>query len=250
VLSSTGRSEARIFERFAREENIPNVHSDFSRLGRHITGQSVGLVLGGGGARGAAHVGMLKALREAGIPVDRVGGVSMGALVGGVWCWTRDLVDMANRSRAYFDKLAGAGLGALFDMTYPTTSIFTGAYFNWTLSSTFDDDLNIEDLWLPFFCVTSDITACKERVHTRGTFWKYCRASMTYAWLLPPLCDPEDGHLLMDGCYVNNVPGDVMARQHCKYIIAIDVTAVDDRDLTNYGDHLNGERLLLKHLIS
>ena len=63
---------------------------------------------------------------------------------------------------------------------------------------------------------------------------------MSYAWLLPPLCDPVDGHLLMDGCYVNNVPGDVMATQGCKYILAIDVTALDDRDLTNYGDTLSG----------
>lgn len=68
-------------------------------------------------------------------------------------------------------------------------------------------------MWLPFFCVTTDITVSRERVHTTGLFWKYCRASMSYAWLLPPLCDPVDGHLLMDGCYVNNVPGDVMAEK-------------------------------------
>ena len=67
---------------------------------------------------------------------------------------------------------------------------------------------------------------------------------MSYAWLLPPLCDPLDGHLLMDGCYVNNVPGDVMAAQGCKYILAVDVTTLDDRDLTNYGDSLSGWWLL------
>ena len=48
---------------------------------------------------------------------------------------------------------------------------------------------------------------------------------MSYAWLLPPICDPVDGHLLMDGCYVNNVPGDVMLRSSCSHIIVVDVTA-------------------------
>jgi lysophospholipid hydrolase len=71
---------------------------------------------------------------------------------------------------------------------------------------------------------------------------------MSYAWVLPPLCDPVDGHLIMDGCYVNNVPGDVMAAQGCKYILAIDVAAVDDRDLTNYGDSLSGWWVLLQKL--
>ena len=64
---------------------------------------------------------------------------------------------------------------------------------------------------------------------------------MSYAWLLPPICDPVDGHLLMDGCYVNNVPGDVMLRSSCSHIIVVDVTAPDDTDLFNYGDTLRSE---------
>ena len=69
---------------------------------------------------------------------------------------------------------------------------------------------------------------------------------MSYSWLLPPICDPADGHLLMDGCYVNNVPGDVMLRSNCSHIIVVDVTARDDDDLTNYGDDLSGWWLLWK----
>jgi len=75
----------------------------------------------------------------------------------------------------FFSALAKPVIGPMLDLTYPNTAIFTGAYFNWTLSSTFGEDLNIEDLWLPFFCVSTDITAVRERVHTKGTFWKYCR---------------------------------------------------------------------------
>jgi lysophospholipid hydrolase len=228
------------------QTQVPNIHSDFSRLARHISGTSVGLVLGGGGARGAAHIGMLKAIQEAGIPIDKIGGVSIGAFVGGLWGSSRDMTTVTQQARSWFHVLAYQKLGPLFDFTYPICAIFTGAYFNSTLSNLFGSDLMIEDMWLPFFCCTTDISLSQERIHYQGIFWKYCRASMTYAWFLPPLCDPVDGHLLMDGCYVNNVPGDVMARQNCRYILAIDVTAVDDRNLTNYGDSLSGWWLLWK----
>ena len=135
------------------------------------------------------------------------------------------------------------------DLTYPLTSLFSGKYFNWTLTDIFGTELCIEDLWLPFFCISTDITTSKQRVHTKGTFWTYCRATMNYAWLLPPMCDPEDGHLLMDGCYINNVPGDVMGDNDCKHILAVDVVALDDRDLTDYGDYLNGFWLCGKVMI-
>jgi lysophospholipid hydrolase len=236
------RSQSKIIDYYDRVmlEQVPNIHSDYSRLGRHITGASVGLVMGGGGARGAAHIGMLKAIQEAGIPVDRLGGVSIGAFMGGLWGSSRDMTMVTQKARNYFEGLANHLMAPVFDFTYPITSLMSGRYFNGTLMEVFGTELEIEDLWLPFFCCSTDITLSQERVHTKGSFWRYCRASMSYAWFLPPLCDPVDGHLLMDGCYVNNVPGDVMAGQGCKYILAIDVTAIDDRVLYNYGDYLSG----------
>lgn len=79
----------------------PNMHSDFSRLARWLTGNSVGLVLGGGGARGAAHVGMLKAIQEAGIPIDMVGGVSIGAFMGALWCSERNITSVTQKAREW-----------------------------------------------------------------------------------------------------------------------------------------------------
>lgn len=79
----------------------PNMHSDFSRLARWLTGNSVGLVLGGGGARGAAHVGMLKAIQEAGIPIDMVGGVSIGAFMGALWCVDRNIATVTQKAREW-----------------------------------------------------------------------------------------------------------------------------------------------------
>lgn len=82
-------------------QSEPNVHSDFSRLARWLTGKSVGLVLGGGGARGSAHVGMIKSIQEAGIPIDMVGGVSIGAFMGALWCRDRDITTMTQKAREW-----------------------------------------------------------------------------------------------------------------------------------------------------
>ncbi|MGH0182823.1 UNVERIFIED_CONTAM: hypothetical protein FKN15_010087 [Acipenser sinensis] len=62
------------------------------------------------------------------------------------------------------------------------------------------------DLWIPYFNITTDIIASAMRVHTGGSLWRYVRASMSLSGYLPPLCDPKDGHLLMDGGYINNLP--------------------------------------------
>ena len=62
-------------------------------------------------------------------------------------------------------------------------------------------------MWIPYFCVTTDITECMMRVHTAGCLWRYVRSSMSLSGYMPPLCDPVDGHLLLDGGYVNNLPG-------------------------------------------
>lgn len=79
----------------------PYIHSDFSRLARWLTGNSVGVVLGGGGARGAAHVGMVKAILEAGIPIDMVGGVSIGAFMGALWCMEKNITTMTQKAREW-----------------------------------------------------------------------------------------------------------------------------------------------------
>lgn len=82
-------------------QSEPNIHSDFSRLARWLTGKSVGLVLGGGGARGSAHVGMIKAIQESGIPIDMVGGVSIGAFMGALWCRERNITTVTQKAREW-----------------------------------------------------------------------------------------------------------------------------------------------------
>uniref|UniRef100_A0AAQ4PX27 lysophospholipase n=1 Tax=Gasterosteus aculeatus aculeatus TaxID=481459 RepID=A0AAQ4PX27_GASAC len=225
-------------------EKCPDRHSDFSRLARILTGNGIALVLGGGGARGCSQVGILRALNEAGIPVDMVGGTSIGSLMGALYAEEKNNSRMRVRARewamdmtSYFKKI--------LDLTYPVTSMFSGASFNSGLRSVFKGK-QIEDLWLPYFNITTDITASSMRVHTDGSLWRYVRASMSLSGYLPPLCDPKDGHLLMDGGYINNLPADVARSMGAKVVIAIDVGSRDETDLTNYGDSLNGWWLLWK----
>merc|ERR1719509_221343 len=237
----------RIYDLYSRVMvNQPDIHSDISRVSRYITGASIGLVLGGGGARGAAHLGMLQSIIEAGIPIDKVGGVSIGAFITALWATHRDLEEINERAKVWFGKMHN-WRGAL-DLTYPITSIFKGTYFNTGTIEALSEDLDIEDLWIPFYCISTNVSRSRQRLHTSGSLWSYVRASMSYAWILPPICDPVDGDLLMDGCYVNNVPGDIMLNSGCEHILVVDVTAPDPTDLTNYGVALSGWWLLWKKL--
>ncbi|KAE9551779.1 hypothetical protein FO519_005016 [Halicephalobus sp. NKZ332] len=198
-----------------------DVNTDFARLGRVLTGNAIGLVLGGGGARGASHIGVIKALQHYGIPVDIVGGTSIGSMVGGLYAENPWKIDKLNlRAHSWFDMMSSLWR-KIWDLTYTHSAMFTGAGFNQTLQDLFSD-IMIEDLWLPYFCITTDITSSEMRVHRSGPLWMYARASMSLAGYLPPLCDPNDSHLLLDGGYVNNVPADVMRSIGARVVIAVD----------------------------
>lgn len=224
-------------------KTCPSADNDFSRLARYVSGKSIGLVLGGGGARGAAHLGVIKALREANIPIDMIGGVSIGAFMGALWAQETDFTPVTQLARDWSIKMTSRWRQIL-DLTYPTTAMFTGAAFNRTIHEAFGDR-QIEDLWIPYFTVTTDLTSSAPRIHRHGSLWRYVRSSMSLSGYLPPLCDPIDGHLLLDGGYVNNLPADVMHNvMGAKTILAIDVGSQDETDLTDYGDTLNGWWLL------
>ncbi|XP_071073244.1 patatin-like phospholipase domain-containing protein 7 isoform X12 [Dasypus novemcinctus] len=239
------RSLPKLVEMYERVfQRPPDRHSDFSRLARVLTGNAIALVLGGGGARGCAQVGIIRALTESGIPVDMVGGTSIGAFIGALYSEERSYSQMRIRAKQWAEDMTSV-LKAALDLTYPITSMFSGAGFNSSICGVFKDR-QIEDLWLPYFTITTDITASAMRVHTDGSLWRYVRASMSLSGYMPPLCDPKDGHLLMDGGYINNLPADVARSMGAKVVIAVDVGSQDETDLTNYGDALSGWWLLWK----
>ncbi|XP_030623254.1 patatin-like phospholipase domain-containing protein 7a [Chanos chanos] len=241
------RSLPKLREMYQRVFQKPaDRHSDFSRLARVLTGNAIALVLGGGGARGCSQVGILRALIEAGIPVDLIGGTSIGSLMGALYAEDRSHSRMRIRAREWAMEMTSV-FKKVLDLTYPITSMFSGAAFNSSINAVFKSK-QIEDLWIPYFNITTDITASTMRVHTDGSLWRYVRASMSLSGYLPPLCDPKDGHLLMDGGYINNLPADVARSMGAKVVIAIDVGSQDETNLTNYGDALSGWWLLWKRL--
>uniref|UniRef100_A0A3Q2QNC6 lysophospholipase n=1 Tax=Fundulus heteroclitus TaxID=8078 RepID=A0A3Q2QNC6_FUNHE len=188
-------------------EKTADRHSDFSRLARVLTGNSIALVLGGGGARGCSHVGVIKAMEEAGIPIDIVGGTSIGSFIGALYAEERSAVRTKQRAREW-SKAMNSVFKTVLDLTYPITSMFSGSAFNTSIYKVFQDK-QIEDLWLPYFNVTTDITASAMRVH-------------------------QDA--------------DIARNVGTRTVIAIDVGSQDETDLCNYGDSLSGWWLLWKRI--
>ncbi|KAJ5188973.1 Patatin/Phospholipase A2-related protein [Penicillium cf. griseofulvum] len=209
---------------------------DFHRLARRLCGKSVGLVLGGGGARGISQVGVIKALEEAGIPIDIIGGTSIGSFIGALYARDADVVPMYGRAKKFSGRMGSMWRFAL-DLTYPTVSYTTGHEFNRGIFKTFGDS-QIEDFWLEFYCNTTNISRSRIEYHSSGYVWRYVRASMTLAGLMPPICD--EGSMLLDGGYIDNLTVAHMKSLGADVIFAIDVGSIDDTTPQGFGDSLSG----------
>ncbi len=217
---------------FESHHNIRAGRSDdVRRLARFISGRSVGLVLGGGGARGFAHIGVVKALMEAQVPFDSIGGASMGAIIGAGLAAEWGIEELTDRMRAAF-----VTSNPLSDYTLPLIALVRGKKVSTLLQENFGD-LNIEELAKPYFCVSSDLTSGRTHEHRNGAVWRALRASVALPGILPPVS--HHGHLLVDGGVMNNLPVDVMRERNVGPIIASDVTG--EADLT-VRDQRYGER--------
>lgn len=225
--------------RHARPQPHPMIN-DFSRLARRLCAKSVGVVLGGGGARGISHLGVLRALEERGIPIDYIAGTSIGALIGGLYARECNIIMSASRAKQFSGRM-GNIWRMLSDVTYPLVAYTTGHEFNRTIYKAFYD-LHIEDMWLPYFCNTTNINTSRMEIHESGYAWRFIRASMTLVGLLPPLCD--NGNMLVDGGYIDNLPVSTMFSMGASVVLAADVGSVDDNSPRNFGDSVSGWWLL------
>lgn len=198
--------------------------ADFGRLARMLAGRAVGVVLGGGGARGFAHIGVLRALAEAGVPVDLVGGTSMGAGVAAQHAMGMDAEAMRQINRRIYlewrpQRKLTLPLIALVDNRLATVCgerVYGG--------------LEIEDLWTPYFCVTSNLTTAQQVVHRRGPLGSYVLASASIPVFAPPVLDGNQ--LLVDGALLNNVPTDVMRESGAGVVVASEVSLEEDLRFT------------------
>lgn len=176
---------------------------DFRRLVRFIDGSARGLVACGGGALCAAHVGVYKALCEAGLRFDIMGGTSAGSAMVAAFALnsTPDEIDRSIHDMFVTHK-------AMHRYTWPRYSILDHANFDRQLQRYFGG-IDIEDLWLPFFAVSTNLSSYKLHEHRRGDLWTALRASASIPVLLPPIYT-DDGQMLVDGCLLDNVPIKVM----------------------------------------
>ena len=187
---------------------------DVARLARLLNGKAIGLVLGGGGARGFAHLGILRALREAQIPIDLIGGCSIGAIVGATVALEWDDVEIRERlRRAFVDS------NPINDYTLPFLALVKGRKVARRLEEHFGG-IRIEDLWRPFYCVSTNLTAGNLAVHRQGRLADALRASLSIPGLLPPVV--IDGEAHVDGGMMNCLPIDVMSPR-CSAVMGVDV---------------------------
>jgi NTE family protein len=190
---------------------------DVARVARLLTGRAVGIVFSGGGARGFAHIGVVQALQEAGVPIDLVGGTSIGAIMGAAVAAEWSVAEMKTRFRRTFVKSNPLG-----DFTLPIIALAAGRRVSARLHSEFGD-ADIADLPLPFYCVSANLTTGHHAVHRHGLVWKWTRASAAIPGVLPPVTD--NGEVHVDGGTMNNLPVDVMREHGRGPVIGVDVGA-------------------------
>lgn len=214
----------------------------------------VGLALSGGGAKGAAHIGVLKYLEEIGIPVDCVAGTSMGSIIGGLYSlgYTPDemadlIADMDwslymsnNVDRYYQSSTIRArkstylfsvpfGAGNFEERSFNILSTLPSGVINGAslinlfsqLSVGYNDTMDFHKLPIPFCCVATDILTGDSVILDHGLFPKAIRSSMAIPGVFSPV--EWDGHLLADGGMVNNFPVDLCLKMGANYVIGIEL---------------------------
>ena len=215
---------------------------DVARLARLITGTGCGLVLGGGGPRGFAHLGVLRALEEAGVPIDAVGGTSVGAIMGALYALGMDHAERVERAVAALTRS-----GRLVSPTLPLVALSSGRRVDRLLAQHLGS-ANIEDLPFGFFCVSASLTRAEEVIHEHGPLWPAVRASLSLPGIFPPVY--AAGDLLVDGAALNNLPVDVMRdRLGRGCVVAVDLSPeVDPLNTVPFEHGLSGWQVLKTHL--
>ena len=232
----------------------------------------VGVVLSGGGAKGAAHIGVLKYIEELGIPIDYIAGTSMGAIVGGLYAlgyspdemlemiggldWNRMISNQVNREQISFERKAESR-GQLITIPFDTgtdqeqlqtrsfkNSLPTGVVsgdnlinlFN-SLSVGYADSIDFKDFPVPFLCVATNVMTGKADILDKGIFAKSIRASMA----IPIVFDPVtiDNTLYTDGGVINNFPAEHCRAMGADYVIGVSMAGGLEKDPNKLKSFLN-----------
>ena len=194
---------------------------DWARLARILAGQATGVVFAGGGARGFSHLGVMKVLEENGIEWDMAGGTSMGSAMAAYAA-----MDIPSQEAI---RLAGKAFSAnpTSDLNWiPLMSVVRGQRLAQVVRQALreaagTENLQIEDLWKPYFCVASNYSRAEMQVLRTGDMARCIMASVSIPAALPPVL--MNGDLLTDGGTFNNYPVDIMRASGAARVIGVDL---------------------------
>jgi predicted acylesterase/phospholipase RssA len=212
----------------ARAHHVVTIETELPavarRIARRLTGQSLGLVLSGGGARAFAHIGVLEVLEAEGLEVDRLGGCSMGAFVGAMAAlgWKPEtMIEVCRRELAQRAPFS--------DYTIPRHALIRARRAASMLRRLFGE-LTLEQLSRPLYTVSADLLSSRMVIHRTGPIVDTVGASMAIPGLAPPVS--RKSQLLVDGGVLNNLPVDVMVADEPGPVLAVDVMRrLDPSDL-------------------
>jgi len=217
------------------------VHVD--RLARRLRNQARGIVFSGGGARGYVHLGVQKLISEQNVPIDYIGGSSMGGLLGAAMAMGHSYEDIKELSSTFANKRA------LYDYTLPLVSLMKSSKLTEFCKSVYEN-VQIEDLWTPYFCISSNLADGQEVIHDRGPLWKVVRSTISLPGIFSPVPVPN-GDLLIDGAVLNTFPVDVMLQKlgGKGYIIGVNVSHIPEQfNYYGFGTSLSGWKVLMSRI--
>ncbi len=204
----------------------------FDRIARFMAGRANGVVLAGGGALGCAHIGVMQALLENGVPIDYYGGASAGAAMAGALAQGLSAEDTLAQMQEMF--IANK---AMKKMTVPVHSFLDPRVFDEQLRERYGTQ-DIADLPFNFFGVSTNLSTNGIFIHTRGPLWEAVRASGSLPTILPPLIT-EEGDILVDGGVLDNIPVAIMRELKAgpNVVVALRSDAGEEwRTDAKYGD--------------
>ena len=182
--------------------------------------KKVTLVLGGGSARGIAHIGVLKVLVREKIPISRIVGTSMGALIGAAYAAGITPEEMEK-------KAMGVSINKLIDPTVPRMGLLAGNRMQ-AMIKTLLDNKKFDDCRIPFAAITTDIETGQAVVHQSGDLTTVVRASCSWPGIFTPV--KIDGRLLCDGGIKDSVQTDIARNLGEGYVIAVEIGRASCRE--------------------
>ena len=205
LVAPAGNDHTAATRRWLTERKVDRHHhvrvdraGDYDRVARLLAGRGIGVVFSGGGARGIAHVGVLEALHERGITIDATAGASIGAIVAGAVARGDGPDDIAAQLRAAVVDRSPV------DLTFPGVSLAAGKRVTHHITNG-ARGIDLEDTWLNFLCVSTNLTRGALEIHTQGPAWTAIRSSFSVPGLFPPMRN-DVGDVLVDGGILDNMP--------------------------------------------